>query len=193
MNPAASGTSARIVAIAVIRIGRIRVWRGLGRCGRGHARNDGCTANTNDQVLDLIDRSELADRRDRDLLALDRKLAAGKRQIVGLQDADDLLRRDAGLAEQLGVEGNDELVLEPAGEVGAGDAGQRLELGDDLGPGDLGDGLEVGVPPAAETEATTTGAELKLKAPTVGSTPFGRPALRRFPSIDATASSRSAA
>jgi len=47
------------------------------------------------------------------------------------------------------------------------------------------------VEPTAETEATTTGAVLKLNAPTVGSTPFGRLVVRRFASIEATALSRS--
>ena len=36
------------------------------------------------------------------------------------------------------------------------------------------------VEPTAETDATTTGAVLKLNAPTVGSTPFGRLVVRRF-------------
>ena len=47
------------------------------------------------------------------------------------------------------------------------------------------------VSPWAETDATTTGAALKLNEPTVGSHRLGSVALRRFSSIVAVASSRS--
>ena len=62
------------------------------------------------------------------LLAVGRQLAGGKRQVVGLQDADDLLVGDAGLGHLGRVEGDEDLRLETAGQVGAGDAVKASDL-----------------------------------------------------------------
>ena len=55
--------------------------------------------------------------------------------------------------------------------------GMRLELGDDLGRA-ISAASSRSVSPWADTDATTTGAALKLNEPTVGSTPFGSVAVR---------------
>ena len=66
-----------------------------------------------------------------------RELTGRDRQVVRLQDADDLLGGDARRGELGRVERDEDALLETAGEVGAGDAFDALDLGDDLGPGDL--------------------------------------------------------
>ena len=122
--------------------------------------------------------------------AVGRQLAAGDREVVRLEDADRLLHRDPGRGQPPRIERDDEAVLEAAGQVRRGDARDCLELGDDLVSGDCRRFLEV-VDPLAETDATTTGAALKLNVPTVGSTPCGKLAVRRLASIVAVALSRS--
>ena len=102
-------------------------------------------AHADDQVLDLLDRVESPDRRDRDPRLVGRQLAARDRDVVRLQDADRLLHRHAGLGHLLRVERDDQPILEAAGKVRRRNARDRLELGDDLGAGDLGRFLEIRV------------------------------------------------
>ena len=70
------------------------------------------------------------------------ELAGREGQVVGLEDADDLLAGDARRGELVRVERDEEALLETAGQVGAGDALDASDLRDDLGPGDLGDAVE---------------------------------------------------
>ena len=148
-------------------------------------------SDADDEALDLLDRIEATDRRDWDLLAVDREFATRQGQVVGLEDPGDLLGRDPRLGHQVWVQGDHEVILQAAREVDIRDARDRGELRDDLRAGDLGRFLEVG-PSRAETEAMTIGAALKSNAPTVGSTPWASLALWRFCSMVATAASRSA-
>ena len=101
----------------------------------------------------------------------------GNGQVVRLEDADDLLRGDAGGGQLVGIEGDDEPLLEAAGQVGAGDAVDGLDLRDDLGPGDVR-GAARGRPRlVAAIDAMMTGEALMLSAETFGvdASPAGPP------------------
>ncbi len=62
--------------------------------------------------------------------------------MVGLQHAADLGDRDARFGELVGVEGDEDLLLEPAGEVSARDALDPEDVGHDLRSGDVRGSLE---------------------------------------------------
>ena len=90
--------------------------------------------------------------------------------------------RDAGLGELGRVERDEQLVLEAAGHVGAGDALDGGDRRDDLGPGDARRPRR-GRPRRGRDRAMITGEALMLSAETLRLDVAGRPALREVSSM----------
>ena len=121
---------------------RDRRHRGSGRCARRWRSNRGLPG-TDYQVGDLVDRCQRSDGRNGNSRSVCLDLATGDRDVVRLQDAKDLDLRNARIGHLGRIERHRDLRFQRAGNVGRGDAVERLDRRNDFLVGDLGDGGQV--------------------------------------------------